>query len=112
MNTRKIVNHIICKKNTSYKGKGNYRKVHLKISAITEHQNIENHKIDWETDRIMERESDWTENEKYSIKKAIHIRLQWVAEDLRIRDIQMNPIFADSRKNGEKITRFSAANEM
>ena len=42
-------------------------------SAITDHQNIVNHEIDWEEAKIIDREGDWRTRK---IKEAIHIRTQ------------------------------------
>ena len=42
-------------------------------SAKTDHQNIENHEIDWEEAKIIEREGEWRTRK---IKEAIQIRTQ------------------------------------
>ena len=67
-------------------------------SAITDHQNIENHEIDWEGAKIIDREGDWRTRK---IKEAIHKRTQPAIMNLdpgayllRIYD----PIFVDLLK--------------
>ena len=43
----------------------------MEKSAITDQQNVNNHEIDWEGAKILERESDWRMRKR---KEAIRIR--------------------------------------
>ena len=71
-------------------------------SAITDHQNVNNHEIDWERAKILERESDWRMRKT---KEAIRIRTEGAVMN---RDQGTflygiyDPLFASLRKTGVK----------
>ena len=71
-------------------------------SAITDHQNVNNHEIDWEGAKILERESDWRMRKT---KEAIRIRTEGAVmnrdQGTFLSGIY-DPLFASLRKTGEK----------
>ena len=74
----------------------------MEKSAITDHQNVNNHEIDWEGAKILERESDWRMGKT---KEAIRIRtegavMKWDQGTFLSRIY--NPLFASLRKTGGK----------
>ncbi|XP_052806817.1 uncharacterized protein LOC128236035 [Mya arenaria] len=74
----------------------------IEKSAITDHQNINNHEIDWEGARVIERESDWRVRKT---KEAICIKTEGAVmnrdEGAFLSGIY-NPLFAGLRKFGGK----------
>ncbi|WAR09730.1 hypothetical protein MAR_034806 [Mya arenaria] len=74
----------------------------IEKSAITDHQNINNHEIDWEGARVIERESDWRVRKT---KEALCIKTEGAVmnrdEGAFLSGIY-NPLFAGLRKFGEK----------
>ncbi|WAR09544.1 hypothetical protein MAR_034620 [Mya arenaria] len=74
----------------------------IEKSAITDHQNINNHEIDWEGARVIERESDWGVRKT---KEAICIKTEVAVmnrdEGAFLSGIY-NPLFAGLRKFGGK----------
>ncbi|XP_052809154.1 uncharacterized protein LOC128237605 [Mya arenaria] len=74
----------------------------IEKSAITDHQNINNHEIDWEGARVIERESYWRVRKT---KEAICIKTEGAVmnrdEGAFLSGIY-NPLFAGLRKFGGK----------
>ena len=72
----------------------------MEKSAIADHQNVNNHEIDWEGAKILERESDWRMR-----KTKVAIRTEGAVMN---RDHGTflsgiyNPLFASLRKTGGK----------
>ena len=74
----------------------------MEKSAITDHQNVNNHEIDWEGAKIFERESDWRMRKT---KEAIRIRTEGAVmnrdQGTFLSGIY-DPLFASLRKTGGK----------
>ena len=74
----------------------------MEKSAITDHQNVKNHEIDWEGAKILERESDWRMRKT---KEAIRIRTEGAVmnrdQGTFLSGIY-DPLFASLRKTGGK----------
>ena len=74
----------------------------MEKSAITDHQNMNNHEIDWEGGKILQRESDW---KMRKTKEAIRIRTEGAVMNQDQRTFLSgiyDPIFASLRKTGTK----------
>ena len=74
----------------------------MEKGAITDHQNVNNHEIDWEGAKILERESDWRMRKT---KEAIRIRTEGAVmnrdQGTFLSGIY-DPLFASLRKTGGK----------
>ena len=72
----------------------------MEKSAITDHQNVNNHEIDWEGAKILERENNWRMRKT---KEAIRIRTEWAVmnrdQGTFLSGIY-DPFFASLRKTG------------